>query len=326
MIALLNAADPDLEARLSRVLERTATLDTGERLAALRKEILAASREAYQRMGYFLTSEMRSLVESVAEHLAELIESSVPFKFSATRPDASLLRSLVTEDPLHGRLLGPHIDNLAGNRAAALLEQLQIGTVQGESWGQILTRIRGTAAGGYRDGVLNTIGRRQAETLARTAVQHFTEAARDATIQENADLFQGVMWISTLDKCTTPTCQRRDGKVWDLSYKPVGHSLEWGAGPGRIHWSCRSTSIPVLKDVSDLRRVVDLDHIDPAERAALDHPVPVTTDFEEWLRTQGEGLQEDVLGVKRAEEFRSGASLSAVWDMRFDRMPAIGGA
>lgn len=333
VIGLLNASDADLERRISMALDRTATLDVTERLQAIRTELIGANSAAYERMGYFLTGEMRSLTTDIASDTVDTIESALPFKFSATRPSADLLHSLVTEDPLHGRLLGAisadgvhsQIENLAGNRAAGLMEQLQIGMTQGESWGQMLTRIRGTADGRYQDGVLETIGRRQAEVLTRTAVQHFSEAARDRTIGSNADLFQGVMWVATLDRRTTVICQLRDGKVWDLDHNPVGHSLDWHGGPGRAHWQCRSTSIPVLKDTSDLEAVgIVPENISPGERAALDGPVAVTTSFEDWLRDQPASVQDDALeSTSRAQEFRDGASLSDVWDMRFDRRQPI---
>jgi hypothetical protein len=333
VIGLLNSADADLERRISIALEKNALADTSVRLQEIRKELLSANKVAYQRMGYFLSNEMKSLVVEQSEALADTLEGILPFKFSASRPSAELLHSLVTQDPLHGRLLGALsadgentiIDNLAGNRAAALMEQIQQGVAQSESWGSILKRIRGTAAGNYEDGVLATIGRRQAETVARTAVQHFTEAARDTLIQANADLFQGTMWVSTLDRRTTKICQVRDGLVWDLDNRPVNHSLDWLGGPGRAHWNCRSTGIPVLKETTTLQRAgIVPENISPGERAALDNPVPVTTDYEEWLRTQDADLQAQALdSVARAQEFRDGASLESVWNMRFDRMRPV---
>lgn len=333
VIALLNGSDADLERRISLALERTASLDTVERLRAIRTELVGANAAAYQRMGYFLTNEMRALTVDAADGVAVNIEEALPIKFSATRPSADLLKSLVTENPLQGRLLGSlsadgvhsQIENLAGNRAAALLNELQIGMTQGESWGQMLTRVRGTAAGGYHDGVLETIGRRQAETLTRTAVQHFSEAARDIAIDTNADLFQGVMWVATLDKRTTQICQTRDGLVWTLDHIPKGHSLDWHSGPGRAHWNCRSTSIPVFKAVDDLSAAgIHAGDLDPDQRAAFDGPVPATTDYEEWLRNQSDATQADALeSIQRAQEFRDGASLSDVWDMRFDRRQPV---
>ena len=186
----------------------------------------------------------------------------------------------------------------------------------------MLTRIRGTAKGGYRDGVLEGIGRRQAESLARTAVQHFSEAARERAIQENADLFQGILWNATLDRRTTRTCQLRDGLVWDLDHRPVGHSLEWLDGPGRAHWGgCRSTGVPVLKEYDDLLAAgIVPEKLGPQQRAALDGPVPATTSFEDWLRDQEPDVQADALdSAVRAEEFRAGKPLAEVWDQRFDR-------
>jgi hypothetical protein len=329
IIGLLNAADADLERRVGLAVERSAPLDTTDRLKAIRKELTAANREAYTRLGRFLTREMRELVTEEAGHLAGLVEQVLPFKFSATRPSSTLLRALVTEDPLHGRLLGAiskdgvnsHIENIAGRRAAALMEQIQLGVVQGESWGSIITRIRGTAAGGYRDGVLENVGRREAEVLARTAVQHFSEAARELAIQENADLFQGIMWVITLDLRACRRCIERQDKVWDLDHRPVGHTLEWLGGPGRLHFQDRCTGIPVFKEWDDLRALgIAPGNLSPDERAAMDGPVPQTTDFEGWLRRQT--FEEQALALEskaRARAFRDGQPLAEVWDMRFDR-------
>ena len=80
VIALLDAGDADLERRLSIALERTAPLDTLERLAAIRKELIAVNAQAYRRMGYFLSKEMKELAAEESEHLAEAVEGALPFR------------------------------------------------------------------------------------------------------------------------------------------------------------------------------------------------------------------------------------------------------
>ena len=88
---------------------------------------------------------------------------------------------------------------------------------------------------------------RNLKTIARSHFMHNAREARQSVYQVNPELVEGKIWVSTLDEKTTPLiCGIRDQKEYNMNEEPVGHSLPWDAGPGAIHWNCRSTDIPKL--------------------------------------------------------------------------------
>jgi hypothetical protein len=92
---------------------------------------------------------------------------------------------------------------------------------------------------------------RHLKTLVRSSVQHVAHTSREELFQYNPDIIEGKEWVSILDVRTTPLiCGIRDGLLYDNNNQPIGHSEPWDSGPGRIHFNCRSTFIPKLKDVN----------------------------------------------------------------------------
>ena len=91
-------------------------------------------------------------------------------------------------------------------------------------------------------------------------------------------------------------CRIRDGKRYTEDHKPIGHKLPWGAGPGRLHWQCRSTSLPLLEGQERLF----------GARASKDGPVDANLSYGDWLKKQPAEVQDDVLGASRGKLFRDG--------------------
>jgi hypothetical protein len=115
-----------------------------------------------------------------------------------------------------------------------------------------------------------------------------------------------VEWVSTLDARTSPMCRLRDGLQYTLEgHKPIGHAVPWGAGPGALHWCCRSTSTPVTKSWKELTGV-DVEEFSPATRASMDGEVPADMTYAEWLKKQSAARQDEILGATRGALFRRG--------------------
>lgn len=133
----------------------------------------------------------------------------------------------------------------------------------------------------------------QARALASTLIQHVSSTARDVLIAQNDDLIEGVQWVSTLDSRTTHTCKALDGKQF---------KKDDGPRPP-IHWSCRSTTIPVVKE----RYRADVKGIErPAVVGKEVEQVSHNTTYNSWLKNQSKSFQEEVLGESRAKLFREG--------------------
>jgi SPP1 gp7 family putative phage head morphogenesis protein len=111
--------------------------------------------------------------------------------------------------------------------------------------------------------------------LIRTSNTHIASSVSHAVYEQNDDLMSRYEWRSILDSRTTPICQARDGEIYEL-----------GKGNPRppAHINCRSTTTPILDDF----------------------PPPERVTYEQWLRKQPKKIQNEILGKKRAEAWRSG--------------------
>ena len=118
----------------------------------------------------------------------------------------------------------------------------------------------------------------------------------------NADILAGYQWLATLDSHTCLKCAIRDGLRYTLEFEPIGHSLAWGRGPGKIHRNCRCTFTFVLKSAEQMR----LNGLKPGMRASMNGQVPADTTYTEWLKGQPASVQDDVLGVIRGRLYRKG--------------------
>lgn len=123
---------------------------------------------------------------------------------------------------------------------AAGTQALQIGIVQGESIGDLVTRIRGSK---LKSGIMD-ISKRNARALVRTSVMQVANVVKQETYKQNSDVLNGYQWISTLDTRTTPICRALDSKQFDMQLNPIGHSIRFPGCPA--HWNCfTSPLVPI---------------------------------------------------------------------------------
>jgi SPP1 gp7 family putative phage head morphogenesis protein len=190
------------------------------------------------------------------------------------------LTSLVKDGLIQGAPSREWWAKQAVNTTAAFRTEMRLGVLGGESVGQLTDRVRSVM----------DVNKRQAEALARTSVQSVANLARLQTYQENAGLVKGIQWISTLDSRTTDICKGLDGLMWDLDFKPIGHSTTF-PGP-TAHWNCRSTQTPITFSFEELATVDTaasrafarkIDGLGVTARSALDGTVPATLGYEQWL-------------------------------------------
>lgn len=298
ILALLNRTDADLVEQIRTRLDgvEPGTFDTAfttERLKGLLDAVRSINAEVYARIQAALLKEGIGLAFYEAEYQSNVLAEHVPVRLDIVQPTTEQLQAIVMKRPFQGRILRDWAQGLEQGRTQKVHDQIRIGMVEGETVDQIVRRVRGTQALGYKDGVLE-IGRRDAESVVRTAVNHIASGASEAVYQRNADLISGVRWVSVLDSRTTPVCQSRDGKV----YEP-------GKGPRPpAHWNCRSTTTPVTKSFRDLG--IDLDEVDAGTRASMNGQVPADLTYGAWLAKQSATFQDEVLGRAKGLLFRKG--------------------
>lgn len=306
IIALLNRVDADLGVQLARAMERLpASAFTVARLEDLLKDIRKLNAEAYSQVRSTLESELRDLAAYEVGYQGQLFDS-LGIEFTARGVTGGQVYAAAMAQPFQGQLLREWIAGLEAGRARRIRDAVRIAYVEGQTIQQVVQRLRGTRARGYTDGLLE-IDRRHAEAVVRTAISHMAGFARDRWYEANDDIIGALAWVSTLDSRTSQACRLRDGLRYTASHQPIGHRVPWGAGPGKIHWCCRSSSVPILKGMED----------EPlfGSRAAKDYKdsargkgkqVQATTTYADWLRGQPAAIQDDILGPTRGALYRRG--------------------
>lgn len=187
-----------------------------------------------------------------------------------------------------GQLLEPFVDQWSNKQLDAVELAVQKAWGEGQTIQQLVTQLRGTKAAGYKDGLI-AASRRQAEAVARTSVQHVAQSARSAVWEENSDVVEAVIWVSTLDDRTTAECRALDGQEFPVDSGPRPP----------IHIGCRSTTIAKLPK--------ELDFLDKgATRSSVDGYVPADQTYYEWLQDQPAEFQDEALGPMRGQLFRDG--------------------
>jgi SPP1 gp7 family putative phage head morphogenesis protein len=329
ILGLLAISERDIEAqiraRFAWIADRgyDASDFTLRRLEANLREVRRVLRDAYVAAGRELRADLVALAKDETEATVRAIGGALPAaieaRLSLLRLSGPLLRAIVESRPFQGALLRDWARQLEVAAYTKLRGAIRQGLAQAETIDQIVRRVRGTRKNRYRDGIL-ALTRREAETIVRTSVSHVAQAVREDTYQANSDLVRSIVWLSTLDMRTTSQCQIRDGREYTLDHRPIGHAIPWGAGPGRLHFQCRSASTPRLKSWRELG--FDVNELDAGTRASMNGQVPAATTFGSWITRQPADVQDEVLGKRRAAALRSGTPFGELFDTRGRLRPA----
>jgi len=195
-----------------------------------------------------LTDSLLEMGTDEAAGTLEMLEDVLPVKMKLNAVPPEHIIAAVRKRPFQGKLLKDWTAGLQAAekvRVAALITQ---GVAEGRTIDELVRAIRGTRAGGFADGILQ-IGRRDAEAVVRTAVQHVTNAARNDVFEANDDIISGIQWVATLDGRTTPICRDRDGKVAMFNGLPVPDGflgLEPPSARPPAHIGCRSVAVAIF--------------------------------------------------------------------------------
>lgn len=293
ILKILEQADDDLvaqiAARLTKIEARGYDLGvaTTERLTILLDEIRQQRKEIMRVLAAESKDELTVFSEYEAEFQESVIVNSAKtygVDLAMVSPAAAQLKAVVTSQPFQGRLLKEWFADLGVDTGRRLSDAVRIGIVEGQTTDQIVRRIRGTKAKGYADGVMS-IGKRNAEAIVRTAISHVSSRASDELCDANADIIKGVKFVAVLDSRTSAICRSLDSKIFTVAKKP---KLP-------LHFNERSKLIPYLGEA-----------ITKGLRASVTGSVPDDTTYGDWLRWQPVAVQNDILGVQKAQLFRKG--------------------
>lgn len=284
----IKAALPIIRQLAKDLRKRIQSADATEfqmgRMVALERDIQALVATATGDIQGVL--ELEDFAVQEAEFTQKLLGASVSIDL-AEGLDLDAIRAITTRRKL--RLVsGDTVKNLtipqmwqefseAAGRDA--MRVVQAGVLEGKTNQQMA---RGVAE------LVTTRSRRQAETVVRTAVNGIGGAARNEVYGANRDILEGERVVSTLDGRTTLLCMGEDGKLY-----PVGQGQMFPA-----HYGCRTLRVPEIKP--EYRIAIK------GERASMDGPVSNQMKYGGFLRRQSKEFQNDTLGPRRAELFRSG--------------------
>ncbi len=144
-----------------------------------------------------------------------------------------------------------------------------------------------------------------ARALVHSSVQAVANAARLASFQQNADLIECLVWLSTLDSHTCLLCAMRDLQEYTLDgQEPINHTHEWAGGPGAIHFSCRCVLSTRTKSFKDLG--IDLDEPGESTRPSDGGAVSSKMNFKDFLASKDKAWRAEYLGPGRAEMYEAG--------------------
>ncbi|MCE0912463.1 MULTISPECIES: hypothetical protein [Pseudomonas] len=304
IIKILNSQDAELRAALIEEIDGIGP-DLSESAVALALAgVLGINRAVFARVRQALTKSTDDLIRYELSFVHSALQAVLPAlvqdQFPVKSADFGSVQSAARALPFQGRLISEWLAGIESGRAASIRDAVRAGVVDGKHAAEIVRSIMGTRAERYADGVLQK-SRRDLESVVRSAVSSAAEVASDKVFEANSVLISHVEWISILDSRTTVMCRIRDRLPYTLgTYKPIGHKIPWLAGPGRLHFCCRSSKWPVLKSAKELG-------ITDAEAMALmDGQSPQQTTFGEWLERQPAARQDRILGPERGKLMRQG--------------------
>jgi len=302
----LKAIDKNIRLRLSKSeLTGYSRLRLNKLLIAISKmidaELLAFSGQ--------LTLDLQELavLESIFE--GKSLTNAVDNKaFEAVVPSDTQVRAAIFAAPLGvrgaqgGKLLKPFLKDWSKSQKDALVGVIRQGVFEGQTNAQIVKAVRGTAPAKFLDGKLAVVNR-QTTALVRTAVQHVSSIARQATSAANSDLVVGYQWNSVLDSRTSDICQALDGRI-----QKHGQGIYPPA-----HINCRSAYVDVLDERFAFLK-------EGATRSANFGPVDANETYFSWIKKQPLKFQEAAMGKNYAKLLnKGGLSAKQFGRLRLDK-------
>jgi hypothetical protein len=265
---------------LSALLMLSAEDYTTARAEIAMAKALEFNDRTYNDLYTSLEAKLRDIADAEADYQEALLQSAKDTNPETINKQTNFQELIVTT--MLGATILETVDSLRRDRAEMIRKTVHNGYLAGKTQLQIIADIRGTKSSSYTDGAFQ-LARQNLETVIRTALTHATSFTSQAFYVINDTLIGGaVIWLSVLDGRTTEMCIERAGKRYTAdTHRPIGHSVPWGLGPGRLHYNCRSTSAPLLA----------------GER-------PTDNSYEKWLRRQSAEKQDEILGKARGVIYR----------------------
>lgn len=316
VVGMLKALEKELMDKVAGAADGSRTK---KRLEALLVQARAQIASTYEDIGVSQEKALKSVGDVEILFFNNAFQTALGAAFPAVALSESQLVNAARNTLINGAPSAAWWKSQSRVLQDRFAQEMRMGYLQGENLDLLTARVRGRfsgrtskvvdpATGAVRSvpeytGGITSISRRHAESLVRTSIQTMAASVRMDLIQENADVMKGMMWHATLDHRTTPLCRARDGKMYTLDGKPIGHDQPFLGGPP-AHWNCRSTLVPVTKSWGELGGNAKIDAIyddfvKGGKRASMDGAVPSQMTYGEWFKSIPEDRQKDILGPRK---------------------------
>ncbi len=307
----------DAVAAVRLILLDAETIQSPTKLNAVNRAIKQAIEEAMTPAWQKFTDELLELAVFDAEFHAEL--SGLPVVPGAQQIDGFVQSALMSLQKGELVTAGLWADFIKKN-TSSIIENAQSIVIAGyqskKTVNQIAKEIKAAIITKTPDGeyVAGNLGAR-AEALARTGMQHYSQSARRAMVNDNLDIVSREYPLVTFDNRTSKKCisinvQYPDG--WSVNESPVGYPP--------YHFSCRTQIVYGLKGMGDPRKGIDRaatgsgpeyergdKYKGKKDIGAFEiEQVPADMSFGAWLKMQDREFVIDSLGATRAKLFLDG--------------------
>lgn len=297
----------DAVAAVRLILLDAETIQSPTKLNAVNRAIKQAIEEAMTPAWQQYTDDLLELAVFDAEFYAEL--SGLPVVPGAQQIDDFVQSALMSLSAGQVPKVGTWSDFVREN-ISGMTEQInnlvKAGYINGATVNQIARTVRQFGYG---------LSKQQADALARTGMQHYSQSARRAMVNDNLDIVNKEYPLVTFDNRTSKRCisinvQYPDG--WPVNESPVGYPP--------YHFNCRTQIVYGLKGMSDPRKGIDRaatgsgpeyergdTYKGKKDIGAFEiEQVPADMSFGAWLKMQGREFVIDSLGATRAKLFLDG--------------------
>lgn len=221
---------------------------------------------------------------------SSMINTAVGVDIVTKIADPSRIERIVKTSLMEGATISEWFNSLEESMKTDLERSIKLGVTQGETTKEIVERVANKLA----------INKNQAESITRTAVATVSNQARDATWEENSDIFRAWEHHSVMDGRVSFTCSTRDGAEWSFTTKEglneKGKTYKFARPP--LHFRCRSILLPVLKN-ADILGIT-------STRATMDGQISSEISFDKWFDKKSPEFQEKYLGVQRYKLYKAG--------------------
>lgn len=261
------------------------------RLDTMLLDITGYSRSVFVSMGEDMLKEAVEFGEYEGVFSARLLtenSSASIFAIAPVQMQSAIYTSVMQLEPRKGYTIQNALHQFTDSKSRQIVQRIKDGVILGDTTEKIRADLEQTFE----------MQKQHARTLARTVTNHVSSVARMKTIEENADILDGYEWVSTLDSRTSMVCMSRDGIVYPISEDPIKSPKP------PAHFSCRSTTIPKVNPKYSLISRVTGQR--PSRGAEGPKVVAGNTTYNDWLKTQPESFQNQVLGKQKAMLFRNG--------------------